>query len=918
MNKDKFKRILNETLFPIGIFFFIFVLLIIIFAVNGFALFDHNGLTLISYDMQSQYVAYLRSFKSMLERNGPIEVYTSQKIFGGDFLSIYTYYLASPFNYLVKFVSYSDIPLFFLWSNIIKMSLAGMFMYFLLRFTFKSIDISSVGFAVAYGLVSYSFVYSSNFMWLDAVMILPLIILGLKMIDENHNPIIYLLSLAYALATGWYIGALVAIFVTLFFVALLIAHPKGKKLERTWFCGKFVGFSLLAGIISATNWLVAFSHLGGTKAVGKIPSGKPFDFSMFFSGMLENGYSSRNITINAGYMPLFISIAVIALAVMFFFNRGYKLRRRLPYLGIIIFYFVGSMFANLNALMHGGREPTWFPTRYAFVISFFFCYLGALQFKKRKKTPIWGILSPLVMLGIVLPIILNVENTFLKENKYYTLSVVSLILYVLTVLVVLVEYILRKKKITFKYQNIAFGATIAIITIISAYRGGDKIVRNNVNSNMYQKYETYLLDDSYTPYIKPIDQYAYRSTMMFNRPGNYNSIDNNPMFYDFDGLSNYSSSSKKEVESYVTKIGFHYNGFFANYSYGSTASMNSLLGIKYFYDDTKRGGTSNPKPIFVTSSPFKKEILNDEGNMIKYTNIDALGFAFSIAKNDEEMIKEEIQIEGKSKLYKLNNFEYQNQIFKTLTGLDKDIFTPLTINSISVPTSITYTEDEFGIRRYTCNGNEKRITFNFQYDGDIDDNHNFYFGERNLVTANMSVDSTSIGQNSYWRKGIRGFKLNNHNVHKLNYSFGDDTVKNKEIVPALYVEDLNVLKEHLDILNTNEIRLNKYTSHHASGLAGKMNIKDNNKNILFTLPLEKEIKVYVDGKRVDTFKRWNIFTSIDLTNISLGEHDIKIVYEDKIYGIFAIISPLTLVGSVGIIAGYSLYKSMFKKKEEEK
>lgn len=928
MNKAKFKNILKEVLFPLGIFLLVVIILAVIFSINGFALFSKEGSTIISLDMQSQYIAYLRSFKGMLDGDGIIEVYTSQKIFGGDFLSIYTYYLASPFNYLLKFVSYSDIPLFLIWTNIIKMALAGLFMYFLLRYTYKHINLGAVGFAFSYALVSYAFIYSSNFMWLDAVMILPIIVLGLKMIEDKHNPITYIIGLTYALASGWYIGAMVVIFTTIFFVALLIAHPKGEKLERTKFCAKFAGFSLIAGISSAANWLVAFSHLGGTKATSDIPVMREFSFSMFFSGMLENGYTSPdNIKVNSGYMPLFISIAVIALAIMFFFNQGYTLRRRFAYLGVVLFYLIFSMYTNLNALMHGGREPTWFPTRYAFVISFYFCYLGALQFNKREDTPIWGLLSPLAVMAIVLPIVLNIENTFLKKStgisRYYTLSIVSMLIYIAVTLLFVLEYYFHYKRVKFKYQTQAFAIVFSILTIISAYRGGDNVVRKNANTHEYQQYETYLEDDSYTEYAKFDDAIPHRSTMMFNRPGNYNSIDNNPMFYGFDGLSNYSSSSKKEVESYMSKIGFHYNGYFANYSYGSTASMNSLLGIKYFLDDTKRSGTYNPKPIFVSSSPFKKEVLNEGGNIVKYTNEVALSFAFTTAKSNSTFVTEYLPVPGKTNNKHLDHFEYQNQIFKVLTGLDKDIFTSLNIIDTQLDDGVEIvSEDEFGYRKYSWNGTSegsKGITISFNYDGVIDSNHNFYFGEMDQVDAYYSiVNYGSVGESNYWRKGIRGFNLKNNDVKKFRIRFKDKTGNNREIVPSLYVEDINVLKEHLAILNKNDIILSKYHSHNEVGYTGTINIKaQEDKDLLFTLPNEKEIHVFIDGKEVDKYTRWNVFTAVDISSLKEGIHQIKIMYKDKVYGFTSVVSPIVFISSIGISTGYYLCKYIFKKEDEE-
>ena len=159
MNKEKLNKILMELLFPLSAFIICLVLLLVIYSANGFALFNHDGLTIIAFDMQSEYVAYLRYLKTMLTTHGGIDVYTFGKVFGGDFLSIYTFYLASPLNYLVAFVNDTDIPLFFLWTTIIKMAFASLGMYLLLRYVSGKYDFAYIGFATAYGMVSYSFIY---------------------------------------------------------------------------------------------------------------------------------------------------------------------------------------------------------------------------------------------------------------------------------------------------------------------------------------------------------------------------------------------------------------------------------------------------------------------------------------------------------------------------------------------------------------------------------------------------------------------------------------------------------------------------------------------------------------------------------------------------------------------------------------
>ena len=88
---------------------------------------------------------------------------------------------------------------------------------------------------------------------------------------------------------------------------------------------------------------------------------------------------------------------------------------------------------------------------------------------------------------VVLPIVLNIENTFLNKrtgiSRYYTLSIVSLIIYIAVTLLFVFEYYLRYKRVNYRYQSHAFAIAFSILAVISAYRGGDVIVRRNAKTN---------------------------------------------------------------------------------------------------------------------------------------------------------------------------------------------------------------------------------------------------------------------------------------------------------------------------------------------------------------------------------------------------------------------------------------------------
>ena len=83
---------------------------------------------------------------------------------------------------------------------------------------------------------------------------------------------------------------------------------------------RFAICSLIAGLISAPLWLTAFIHLEGTKATGGLPKvSEMFSPSMFFTGLLENNYtSSKSITIYHGYASMFTSSVTLLFMVLFF------------------------------------------------------------------------------------------------------------------------------------------------------------------------------------------------------------------------------------------------------------------------------------------------------------------------------------------------------------------------------------------------------------------------------------------------------------------------------------------------------------------------------------------------------------------------------------------------------------------------
>lgn len=924
---SKRKQLIKEIALLALSFIIPFCLLLIVMQVNKVALFDYSGRTIVMMDMKSEYVAYMSNLKYILE-NGGSSIYSTSKVFGGDYMSIYTFYLASPFNLFIVFCEYEAIPLFFVWSSIFKMSFAALNMYLFARLS-RRFSYSNIIPAIGYGLISYSFIYMSNYMWLDGVMILPLVILGLHYLKDKKHLWLYPLALGYSLLTSWYIGFMICVFVVFYFFVLFFNDFKLKNKANYLFLLRFAVLSLLGGMISAVWWFTAFIHLSGTKGTTAFPNFYNFSISMFLSGFLENNYSSPSlITQYHSYISMFVGMVPLVFAITYFFNGKFTLKERLLYLGLFLVYFVCSMNSVLTALLHGGREPTWFPGRYSFVIGFLVCVLASKSLDEAHELKPIYYLAPLVMGIITLFIVAKVKHS--DRLLYYPISVISCVLYFSTILAgvgysFFSYYTFDNKVLTFiKKYSIGFLALLVIFESLSSYRGADKVISTNASDAQFTAYSTFLKDTNYIQSFDALKTYDkengnspfYRMEATFNRPGNYNNIDNNPMFYNYSGLSNFSSSSKKEVESYLLKVGFHYNGFFAKYDGGSTYAMNSLFGIKYLVEDHK--AAFNIHPYFLDYNTFNKIDINEPNGLSFYQNDYATSLAFQSDKTSSHFINEGRSLSD-SYVYWFDKFEYQNSMFRTLDrSLQKDVFYPLRIRRID--TSIPYTEDEGGLRTYqnVKSGDTISIAFEVPIEGY---NYPLYFSEKDYNgEITYRIDSKKYEINTYWHKGIYSFPDNETHFHTLDIRFNRDYSSIK-LRPELYYENTDITKEYLTSAKKDELVVDKISSTLTKYIFdGHVDLSSTaNKDLVFTIPYEKEIHVKVDGKEVEVYKKYNIFSAIDLSSLEVGNHKVSIYYDDGAMKVGYVMAGVGFVLLVPFVLFYNRIESFlfYRRKEEE-
>jgi uncharacterized membrane protein YfhO len=157
---------------------------------------------ILTVDLANQYVEFFAALKDILSGiTSPF--YTFSKTLGGNFFGIMTYYLLSPLNLLLIFFNKIDIPKFILIINILKISLAGLTSYIFFNKKFKETKLS-LAFSITYSLMAYNIAYSQNIMWLDGVIMLPLIFLGIDKLIEQ-KPLLFYVSLTLSIIFNYYI-----------------------------------------------------------------------------------------------------------------------------------------------------------------------------------------------------------------------------------------------------------------------------------------------------------------------------------------------------------------------------------------------------------------------------------------------------------------------------------------------------------------------------------------------------------------------------------------------------------------------------------------------------------------------------------------------------------------------------------------
>lgn len=343
-----------------------------ILASRGIYPFDpHGAYTVFMIDLNNQYAQYYSYFDQALTGHGSL-LFTWRADGGMNFWPIVAYYLTSPFGLLTLFASDHRLPILIAFATVLKLGTAGLGMALFLR-KFRGEGDGLVNKAVivvlstSYALGAWSLLYAFNIMWLDALYLLPLALLGVERLLAKGRITALAIAIGLNLVIDFYTGAMICVFVCLY--ALARYAGVRERFERADFlrtAGKFTVAGLIGGLLSAA--FILPTYLGGLTQKTTLHADASVDpqkqpvlslLVRFFGGTSDVSQHTPNV----GAATL-----ILVLAPLFFALRSIKRAERVAFGAVLAFLLLAMKIKPLYLLMHGGQMPNAFPYRFAFLI----------------------------------------------------------------------------------------------------------------------------------------------------------------------------------------------------------------------------------------------------------------------------------------------------------------------------------------------------------------------------------------------------------------------------------------------------------------------------------------------------------------------------------------------------------------------
>lgn len=859
--KTKLKDIVKQNQVYIWAFALPFFIMLFLFIINF--IYPFGDQSFLNTDLYHQYLPFLIELQRKLKAGDSL-FFSWNLGLGSNFIALYAYYLATPFYWLCVFIPETFLMEFISYLVVLKIALCGLTSCIYLTRHFETKRRAVAIFSLFYALSGYMAAYNWNVMWLDCIVLAPLIILGLELLVKEGKYKLYCLSLGLAILTNYYICIMICIYLVLYFLVVLLPLAKDKLAA----CVRFALYSLIAGGIGAVLLLPAFMALQLSRASS---SDFPTTLESYFPLFDAIGKHFLNVEIKStpqDFWPnIYCSVAVLILFPLYLLNKKIAFKDKIGNI-ILLFIMLLSFSYNIPSFIwHGMNQPNGLPARQSFLyilLMLTVCLDAFLHIKEVSKKELQTTYT-IVFLFLFLAQKLITDDAFTADTFFITAGFLALYAGFLYLFL--------------NYKELSHSTTylVVMIFILEAFCNTMFTSVETISRNQYlQNYNTY---------------HALTSTQTENDGNKYyryekaeRKTNNDSLLHNYPSLSMFSSTNNALVSNFYSRYGMR---GLKNYfdPTGMTPFMGALLSCGYTFHNGNLPEEGLYQPITTL----------DSVRLYKNTYSIPLGFCISPSDYEEEHLIHNTDIVPSIITTYPNDgllpIERQN-ILATQLGADRILFSELPCNDIIGQLGFSTIE----------------VTCDTQVYAHFDTTEFFkidvYANDEKVNTCYLTAGCTTFDLGYYPAGTTLSLQAN---IDELSFKTEDST--SSEIYDGLlhltaYSMDEECLTDLVNKLNTNTLSVEEMTSDSLSGTI----TADKNGYLILSIPYDPGFTIKVDGTETEVSLFEDMMIAVPVT---AGDHSISLDYYPQGLHEGIIIS----LCSLAVFMAICILEQIFKKKK---
>ena len=541
----------------IAAFFVPVIIMIIIFAQRG--IFPFGEESFLRTDMYHQYAPFFSEFQYKLTHGGSL-LYSWDIGMGVNFAALYSYYLASPLNWLIVLCPKKFIIEFMTYMIVVKIGLSGLAFSWYLRRHFKTVDFGIAFFGIFYALSGYMAAYSWNIMWLDCILLFPLIMLGLEKLVQEKKCILYCITLGLSILSNYYISIMICIFMVFYFLALLILEGRKPWKEVLINGVHFAVYSLLAGGLAA---VVLLPEIYAMKMTASGDINFPQTFSSYFSifDMIARHLPAVETEIGLDHWPnIYCGVAILIFFLLYLGCRKIRQKDKIVMCSLLLFFYASFSINVLNFIWHGFHYPNSLPCRQSFIYIFLILTAGYHAYIYLHEIP-WKHVVTAFFATVIF--VIMAQKLITDDAFHFSIFYVAIIfLAVYTGLISLYQRGINR--------NVLVLLALGVVALEAA-----------VNTTV-----TSVTTTSRTSYVKDNKASIDLTESLLPNPDFYRvekvtrKTKNDGAWMNFPSVSLFSSTANADLSKFFKKLGCE-SSTNAYSITGSTPLVDALFGVKY-------------------------------------------------------------------------------------------------------------------------------------------------------------------------------------------------------------------------------------------------------------------------------------------------------------------------------------------------